>query len=67
MTTDRPGSLVLRRAPGEAIAIGQDVIVHVVEVTGGKAVLMVQAPKSMPVWRTELLGTKPKGVPGETD
>ena len=47
--------LVLSRKKDEAIAIGKDVIITVVEVIGHKVRLGISAPKETPVFRTELL------------
>jgi carbon storage regulator len=46
--------LVLSRKVGESILIGADVVVHVLEVRGGKAHLGISAPAGIPILRSEL-------------
>jgi carbon storage regulator len=46
--------LVLSRRPGEALRIGEDVEVTVVEVKGDMVRLGIQAPRDIQVWRREL-------------
>lgn len=46
--------LVLSRRPGEALRIGEDVEVTVVEVKGEMVRLGIQAPRDIQVWRREL-------------
>jgi carbon storage regulator len=46
--------LVLSRKPGEALRIGEDVEVTVVEVKGDMVRLGIQAPRDIQVWRREL-------------
>ena len=48
--------LVLKRKAGQAVKIGELVTVHVVDVSNNSVRLAIEAPKEMPVWRTELLG-----------
>ncbi len=47
--------LVLTRRVGEAIAIGKDIVVTVVEIRGGACRLGVAAPREVAVNRAELL------------
>lgn len=47
--------LVLARKLGEKIRIGDDVWITVVDIDGGKVRLGVEAPKSVPIYRQELL------------
>jgi carbon storage regulator len=46
--------LVLSRKPGEALRIGEEVEVTVVEVKGDMVRLGIQAPRDIQVWRREL-------------
>jgi carbon storage regulator len=46
--------LVLSRKPGEALRIGDEVEITVVEVKGDMVRLGIQAPRSVQVWRKEL-------------
>lgn len=46
--------LVLSRKKNEAIVIGGEVIITVVEVRGDKVRLGIQAPKEVPVHRQEV-------------
>lgn len=47
--------LVLSRRVGESIAIGDDVVVTVLEVRGDVVRVGIAAPRSVPVHRAELL------------
>ncbi len=47
--------LVLTRKSGESLIVGDDVIITVVEIKGGQVKLGVDAPKSIAIYRTELL------------
>jgi len=47
--------LVLTRKSGESLIVGEDVIITVVEIKGGQVKLGVDAPKSIAIYRTELL------------
>jgi carbon storage regulator len=46
--------LVLSRKPGEALRIGDEVEITVVEVKGDMVRLGIQAPRTVQVWRKEL-------------
>lgn len=46
--------LVLSRKPGEALRIGDNVEITVVEVKGDMVRLGIQAPRNIQVWRKEL-------------
>lgn len=46
--------LVLSRKPGEALRIGDDVEITVVEVKGDMVRIGIQAPRNVQVWRKEL-------------
>ena len=47
--------LVLSRKPGEAIRIGDDIEISVIEVRGDKVRIGINAPRNVPVFRMELL------------
>jgi carbon storage regulator len=46
--------LVLSRKPGEALRVGEDVEITVVEVKGDLVRIGIEAPRNVPVWRKEL-------------
>jgi carbon storage regulator len=46
--------LVLSRKPGEAVRVGEDVEITVVEVKGDLVRIGIEAPRNVPVWRKEL-------------
>ena len=48
--------LVLSRCEGEAIFIGEDVVVRIGEITRGKVRLVIQAPVTVKVDREEVRG-----------
>lgn len=47
--------LVLTRKVGEALRIGDDIEITLVEVRGDAVKLGIQAPRSVGIWRKELL------------
>jgi carbon storage regulator len=47
--------LVLSRKRGEALMIGDDVVVTVVSVEGGRVRIGISAPPGTGVWRSELI------------
>ncbi len=49
--------LVLSRKLGEKICIGDDIYITVVAIDRGKVRLGIEAPRSVPVHREEILGT----------
>lgn len=53
-----PTGLVLTRGIGEAIIIGEDVLVTIVEVNGKRVRLCVTAPPEIAVDRTEVRESK---------
>lgn len=47
--------LVLTRNVGESITVGTDVIIRVLQVHGKHVRIGIEAPRDLPIWRTELL------------
>lgn len=47
--------LVLSRKPGEAIRIGEDIEVSIIEVRGDTVRIGIDAPRNVPIFRTELI------------
>ncbi len=47
--------LQLTRKPGETIVIGDDIRVSVIQIAGGGVRLGIDAPRSVPVYREEIL------------
>lgn len=47
-------NLVLTRKHGERICIGNDVVVEVAQIRGGKVSLKISAPRAVPIAREEL-------------
>jgi carbon storage regulator len=41
--------LVMARKPGEAIAIGEQVVIRVIEVSGGQVRLGIEAPREIKI------------------
>jgi carbon storage regulator len=46
--------LIITRKPGEKIMLGDDVVIHVMEIVGNSVRVGVQAPRSLPVYREEI-------------
>lgn len=46
--------LKLSRKPGEALTIGNDVIVKVESIRGRRVRLSIQAPRSVEIWRDDV-------------
>jgi carbon storage regulator len=46
--------LIITRRPGEKVMVGDDVVVHVMEITGGTVRIGIEAPRSVPVYREEI-------------
>jgi carbon storage regulator len=46
--------LVLSRKPGEAIRIGDDIEISIIEVRGDTVRIGIDAPRSVPVYRREV-------------
>ncbi len=47
--------LVISRKSGESLRIGDDVVVRVAKTTGSKVSLVIEAPREIPIARTEIL------------
>jgi carbon storage regulator len=54
--------LVIRRRTGEAIRIGADVEIEVIECLGNRVKLGVRAPRAIPVWRAEQKATREQNI-----
>jgi carbon storage regulator len=54
--------LVIRRHPGEAIQIGEDVEIRVIECGNGRVKLGVTAPHRVPVMRSEVKATREQNL-----
>ena len=46
--------LLITRRVGEKIMVGDDVVVHVMEIVGNTVRVGIQAPRSVPVYREEI-------------
>lgn len=46
--------LVIRRRPGEAVLIGENIEVTVIDITGSRVKLGIQAPAAVPILRKEI-------------
>jgi carbon storage regulator len=49
--------LILTRRPNQALLIGSEVTVTVLEINGDRVRLGIAAPREIPILRDELLGT----------
>lgn len=47
--------LVLTRKPKEQIVIDKDIIITIVQISGDRVRIGIEAPKDMPIYRAELL------------
>jgi carbon storage regulator len=57
--------LVLSRKRNESVVIAENIVITVVEVRGDKVRLGIQAPRDVPVHRSEILASIQRGVPVE--
>jgi carbon storage regulator len=55
--------LVLSRRPGEKIVIGDNIVITLLSIQGQRARLAVDAPRTVPVHRMELLEREPPSWP----
>jgi carbon storage regulator len=46
--------LIITRRPGEKVMVGDDIVVHVLEVVGNSVRIGIEAPRSVPVYREEI-------------
>jgi carbon storage regulator len=46
--------LIITRRAGEKIMVGDDVVVHVMEIVGHTVRVGIEAPRSIPIYREEL-------------
>ena len=46
--------LIITRRPNQKIMLGDNVTIHVMEVSGNNVRLGIEAPKSIPVYREEI-------------
>jgi len=46
--------LIITRRPGEKIIIGDEIVVHVMEIVGNSVRVGIEAPRSVPVYREEI-------------
>jgi carbon storage regulator len=46
--------LIITRRQGEKIMLGDDIVVHVMEIVGNTVRVGIQAPRSIPVYREEI-------------
>jgi carbon storage regulator len=49
--------LVISRQPGDSLLIGEDIKITVLEVSGDRIKIGIEAPRSVPIMRTEVLDT----------
>jgi carbon storage regulator len=54
----RHAMLVLSRKLGEKIWIGEHIVVTVVQIDNNRVRLGIEAPRSVPIWRSELIVEK---------
>jgi carbon storage regulator len=54
--------LVIRRRPGEAIRIGEDVEIEIIECGPKRVKLGIRAPKEVPVWRAETKAAREQNI-----
>jgi carbon storage regulator len=46
--------LIITRRAGEKIMVGDDIVVHVMEIVGNSVRVGIEAPRSVPVYREEI-------------
>jgi carbon storage regulator len=54
--------LTVTRKRDESIAIGNNILITIKNIKGGRARIIIEAPIEVPVYRTELLEQKKKGL-----
>ena len=50
--------LTLTRQTGQSIHIGNEIIIHVSDISGGQAKISIEAPKKIKILRSELLANQ---------
>ena len=46
--------LIITRRPGEKVMVGDDIVVHIMEIVGNSVRVGIEAPRSVPVYREEI-------------
>ena len=46
--------LIITRRAGEKVMVGDDVVIHVMEIVGNTVRVGIEAPRSLPVYREEI-------------
>jgi carbon storage regulator len=46
--------LIITRRPGEKVMVGEDIVVHVMEIVGNSVRICIEAPRSVTVYREEI-------------
>ena len=46
--------LIITRRPGEKVMVGDDIVVHVMEIVGNSVRVGIEAPRSVSVYREEI-------------
>jgi carbon storage regulator len=46
--------LIVTRRPSEKIMVGDDIVVHIIEIVGNSVRVGIEAPRSVPVYREEI-------------
>ena len=46
--------LIITRRPGDKVMVGEDIVVHVMEIVGNSVRVGIEAPRSVPVYREEI-------------
>ena len=46
--------LMITRKPGEKIVVGDDIVVHVMEIVGNSVRVGIHAPRAVPIYREEI-------------
>ena len=59
--------LVVTRMEDEEVRIGDDIRIVVIAITGKRIRLGIEAPREVPIFRSELLPTKQKQDDGRKD
>ena len=59
--------LVIARKIGQTIRIGEDIEVTISAIRGDQVRLAIQAPREIPILRTEIIGIPPNSSNGSVD